>query len=163
MRETIRRAIAARTPDVPVKASTMSEAIEVTTASARLQTYLLVAFATVALALALTGVYGVIAYTVSQRVPELGVRVALGATPADIRALVFGEGAKLATLGLAIGLGLALLSGKALQGALFGVTPRDPVILVAVSVTVLAATLAACYVPVRRAVRVDPVVALRAE
>jgi putative ABC transport system permease protein len=103
------------------------------------------------------------AYMVNQRVPELGVRIALGATPGDIRSLVLGDGAKLAALGLAAGLTLALLSGKALQGLLFGVTPRDPLILALVTITVAVATLAACYIPVRRAVRVDPMVALRAE
>jgi ABC-type antimicrobial peptide transport system permease subunit len=117
----------------------------------------------VALALALAGVYGVMAYTVSQRVPELGVRIALGATPEDIRALIFGQGAKLAAGGLSIGLVLALLSGKLLQGLLFGVTPRDPAILAAVIGVVAIATMAACYIPVRRAVRVDPMVALRAD
>jgi ABC-type antimicrobial peptide transport system permease subunit len=113
--------------------------------------------------LALAGVYGVMAYTVSQRVPEIGVRIALGATPENIRALVFGQGAKLAGGGLAIGLALALLSGRLLQGLLFGVTARDPWILAGVTVAVAVATLAACYIPVRRAVRVDPMVALRAE
>jgi putative ABC transport system permease protein len=77
--------------------------------------------------------------------------------------LIFGHGAKLTAAGLAIGLGLALIAGRALQGLLFGVTARDPVIFTAVIVTVATATLAACYVPVRRAVRVDPMVALRAE
>jgi predicted permease len=161
--DTIRRRIADRNPDVPVKPSTMAETIGVATAGPRFQTFLIVTFAVVALTLSLAGVYGVMAYSVSQRVPELGVRIALGATPADIRGLVLGQGARLAALGLSAGIGLALLSGKALQGLLFGVTARDPAILVLVSVTVAVATLAACYIPVRRAVRVDPMVALRAE
>jgi len=161
--DTIRRRISQRNPDVPVKASTMVQTLEASTSDARFQTFLLVVFAGVALLLALAGVYGVMAYTVSQRVPELGVRIALGATPGDIRGLVFGEGAKLAGAGLAAGVGLALLSGRILQGLLFGVTPRDPVILGLVIAAVALATFAACYVPVRRAVRVDPMVALRAE
>ena len=161
--DTIRRRISQRNPDVPVKASTMVQTLEASTSGTRFQTFLLVVFAAVALLLALAGVYGVMAYTVSQRVPELGVRIALGATPQDIRRLVFGEGAKLPGAGLVVGVGLALLSERVLQGLLFGVTPRDPVILFAVIVAVAAATLAACYVPVRRAVRVDPMVALRAE
>ena len=161
--DTMRRKINARNPDVPVKASTMELTLDTASATPRFQTFLLMVFAGVALALALAGVYGVMAYTVSQRVPELGVRIALGATPDDIRALIFGQGAKLAAGGLSIGLVLALLSGKLLQGLLFGVTPRDPVILAAVIGVVAIATMAACYIPVRRAVRVDPMVALRAD
>jgi putative ABC transport system permease protein len=100
---------------------------------------------------------------VSQRIPELGVRIALGATPENIRGLILGQGAALAGAGLALGIALALLSGRLLQGFLFGVTATDPIVLAAVVLTVAAATLGACYVPVRRAVRVDPMVALRAE
>jgi predicted permease len=161
--DTMRRKIGERNADVPVRVSTMEQAMGKATAGSRFQTFLLVAFAGIALVLALAGVYGVMAYTVSQRVPELGVRIALGATPGDIRGLVLGQGAILAAAGLAVGLTLALLSGRALEGLLFGVTARDPVILVLVTVTVAWATLAACYIPVRRAVRVDPMVALRAE
>ena len=141
----------------------MDATLDAATATPRFQTFLLVAFAGVALLLALAGVYGVMAYTVSQRVPELGVRIALGASPRDIRALVIGQGMRLAGAGLVIGLVLALASGRILQGFLFGVTAHDPMILLAVSITVAVATLAACYIPVRRAVRVDPMVALRAE
>ena len=161
--DTMRRKITARNPDVPVKATTMESTLTLASATPRFRTFLLVVFAGVALALALAGVYGVMAYSVGQRVPELGVRIALGASPRDIRRLIFGHGARLTAAGLAIGLGIALISGRALEGLLFGVTARDPVILAAVIVTVATATLAACYVPVRRAVRVDPMVALRAE
>ena len=129
----------------------------------RFRTYLLVVFAAVALVLALAGVYGVMAYTVSQRVPELGVRIALGATPESIMGLVLGQGAKLALAGLALGIALALASGRALEGLLFGVTPRDPLILAAVTAVVALAALGACYIPGRRAVRIDPISALRAE
>jgi putative ABC transport system permease protein len=103
------------------------------------------------------------AYSVSQRVPELGVRIALGATPEHIRALVFAHGAKLAAGGLAVGVGLSFLTGRILQGFLFNVTATDPRVYAAVCAAAAVATLAACYVPVRRAVRVDPMVALRAE
>jgi predicted permease len=161
--DTMRRKIGARNPDVPVKASTMELTLGTASATPRFQTFLLIVFAGVALALALAGVYGVMAYTVGQRVPELGLRIALGATPEDIRALIFGQGAKLAAGGLVIGIALALVSGKLLEGLLFNVTPRDPVILGAVVAAVSVATMAACYLPMRRAVRVDPMVALRAE
>ena len=161
--DTARRKISERNPDVPMRASTMEGTLEASSATPRFQTFLLVVFAAVALLLALAGVYGVMAYTVSQRVPELGVRIALGATPENIRGLVFGHGARLAGAGLVLGIALALLSGRLLQGFLFGVTASDPRVLAAVTVVVAFATLAACYVPVRRAVRVDPMVALRAE
>ena len=101
--------------------------------------------------------------SVSQRLPELGVRVALGATPQHVMRLVLGYGAKLAAAGLVIGLALSIAAGRLLQGLLFNVTPRDPVMLALVTTTVALATLAACYVPGRRAVRVDPMLALRSE
>jgi putative ABC transport system permease protein len=161
--DTMRRKIAERNADVPVRVSTMESTLETASAAPRFQTFLLIVFAGVALLLALAGVYGVMAYTVSQRIPELGVRIALGATPQNIRALILGQGAALAAAGVALGVGLALLSGRALQGLLFGVSASDPVVLGAVVGSVALATLAACYMPVRRAVRVDPMVALRAE
>ena len=161
--ETMSRKIRERNPDVPVRATTMEGTLETASATPRFRTFLLAVFAGVALLLALAGVYGVMAYSVSQRVPELGVRIALGATPENIMRLVVGQGAKLAAAGLAVGLALALLVGRLLQGVLFGVTPRDPMILTLVVAVVAVATLAACYIPGRRAVRVDPMLALRAE
>ena len=161
--DVMRRKISERNPDVPVRESTMESTLETASAAPRFQTFLLVLFAGVALLLALAGVYGVMAYTVGQRIPELGVRIALGATPENIRMLILRQGATLAGCGLVLGLGLALLSGRVLQGFLFGVTATDPVVLAGVIGAVAVATLAACYIPVRRAVRVDPMVALRAE
>jgi predicted permease len=161
--ETISRKIRERNPDVPVRATTMEETLERASATPRFRTFLLVVFAAVALLLALAGVYGVMAYTVSQRISELGVRIALGATSENIMRLIVGQGAKLAGAGLLVGVGLALMAGRALEGLLFGVTPRDPLMLALVTVAVAATTLAACYVPGRRAVRVDPMLALRAE
>ena len=161
--DTMRRKISARNADVPVRATTMTSTIDTASAGARFQTFLLVVFASIALALALAGVYGVMSYMVSQRIPELGVRIALGAAPDDILGLVIGEGARLAAAGLAIGIGLALAFGRVLEGLLFGVTARDPLILASVVAVVALATVAACYVPARRAVKVDPMIALRAE
>jgi predicted permease len=161
--EMIRRKITARNPDVPVKATTMEDTLDVAAATPRFRTFLLVVFAGVALLLALAGIYGVMAYTVSQRVPELGVRIALGATPQHIMGLIMGHGARLAMIGLVLGLALALASGRILEGLLFGISPRDPIILIAVTAVVAAATLAACYIPGRRAVRVDPMIAMRSE
>jgi putative ABC transport system permease protein len=161
--ETISRKIRERNPDVPVRASTMQGTLDTASATPRFRTFLLGVFAGVALLLAVAGVYGVMSYTVNQRIPELGVRIALGATPDSVMRLILWHGAKLAAAGLALGLVLALLAGRALQGLLFGVTPRDPAILALVSVGVAFATLVACYIPGRRAVRVDPMLALRAE
>jgi predicted permease len=161
--EGIRRRITTMNPDVPVKASTMEDKLDIAAATPRFRTFLLMVFAAVALLLALAGVYGVMAYTVSQRVPELGVRIALGATPGHIMGLILGHGARLAVVGLALGIALALVSGRILEGLLFGVTPRDPVILAAVTFVVAIATFVACYIPGRRAVRIDPMSAMRAE
>ena len=161
--ETMRRKISERNPEVPVRASTMEATLDTAAAAARFQTFLLIVFAGVALLLALAGVYGVMSYTVSQRIPELGVRIALGATPESILRLILGHGAALAGAGLALGITLALLSGRVLRGFLFGVSATDPLVLGSVVAGVAAATLIACYVPVSRAVRVDPMVALRAE
>jgi predicted permease len=161
--ETLRRKIRERNPDVPVKAETMETTLESASATPRFRTFLLAVFAAVALLLAVAGVYGVMAYTVSQRVPEIGVRVALGATPGNIMALVVGQGLKLAAAGLALGIVLALATAQLLTGLLFGVTPRDPAILIAVVVLVAAAAVAACYIPGRRALSVEPMVALRSE
>ena len=161
--ETMSRKIRERNPDVPVRVSTMEGTLETASATPRFRTFLLVVFASVALLLALAGVYGVMAYTVSQRLSELGVRIALGATPRHIMQLVVGYGARLAAAGLVAGLLLSLAAGRLLQGLLFNVTPRDPMMLALVTVAVAVATLAACYIPGRRAVAVDPMIALRAE
>ena len=161
--ETITRKIRERNADVPVKVTTMEATIDSAAATPRFRTLLLVTFAVIALLLALAGVYAVMAYSVNQRLPELGVRVALGASPSNIMTLVLGHGARLAAAGLTIGVGLSLLAGRALQNLLFGVTPWDPLMLAVVPVAVAVATAAACYIPGRRAVRVDPMVALRTE
>ena len=161
--ETIRRRIASRNPDVPVKVSTMEGTLETASETPRFRTVLLVSFAGVALVLAVAGIYGVLSYVVTQRIPELGVRIALGAAPSSILALVLRQGATLAAIGLAVGLALSLVLVRFLDGMLFGVTPRDPWIFVTVTLAVAVVTVAACLIPGRRAVRVDPMVALRAE
>ena len=124
---------------------------------------LLAAFALVALALAAVGVYGVMSYTVGERIPEVGVRLAIGASPADIVRLILGEGLALGAAGIAIGLVLTAAGAGALGTLLYEVPPRDPVSLGAVAALLLLATLAAAWLPARRAARTDPLKALRAE
>jgi putative ABC transport system permease protein len=124
---------------------------------------LLVAFAAVALILATVGLYGVISYGVTQRTREIGVRVALGAEPSAVARLVIGNGLRLATLGVVIGAAGAIAATRALSGMLFGVSASDPWTFAAITVVVAAVALLASYLPARRAVRIDPVEALRAE
>jgi putative ABC transport system permease protein len=160
---TAARQIRSQTPEVPVRIETMEMTMATATAAPRFRTVLLVVFAAVALLLALAGVYGVMAYTVSQRVPEIGLRVALGASPSDVIGLVLREGALLIVIGLAVGAALSFAGARFISGLLFGVSARDPMVFVAVSVIVAMAAMAACLVPGRRALRVDPLLALRSE
>jgi putative ABC transport system permease protein len=132
-------------------------------APARFAMALLLAFAVIALVLSAVGLYGVIAYSVTQRTREIGVRVALGADSRSVERLVVGAGLQLTAVGVIIGLGAALASTRLLSGLLYGVTPADPVSFVAIGVLVVAIALLASWLPARRAVRIDPVTALRAE
>jgi putative ABC transport system permease protein len=152
-----------RNPQVPVRVETMEMTMETATAAPRFRTVLLIVFASVALLLAIAGVYGVMAYTVNQRVPEIGLRVALGASPRDVIALVLREGGVLIVIGLVAGTGLSLAGARFISGLLFNVSARDPLVFVAVAAIVATAALAACLVPGRRALKVDPLLALRAE
>jgi putative ABC transport system permease protein len=143
--------------------ATMDELVSNSVAQPRLNLSLLVAFAALALVLAAVGVYGVMAYTVTQRTQEFGIRMALGASSTNVLKQVFLEGGRLAALGLAFGLIAALALTRLMSSLLFDVRPSDPLTLV-VAVAVLAfVALAACYIPARRATRVDPLVALRYE
>jgi predicted permease len=132
-------------------------------AARRLTMILLAVFAGLALALACIGIYGVIGYLVGQRTQEIGVRMALGAHRADILRLVLGEGAKMAVAGAVIGCAAALALTRLMANELFGVTAHDPLTFGIVALVLVFVALAACYIPARRAMRVDPIVALRYE
>ncbi len=120
-------------------------------------------FAGVALLLALAGIYGVQAYSVTQRTAEIGVRVALGATPKRVLGLIISSGMRQALLGMGIGLVGALGLSRLMSSLLFGIAPSDPATYVGVAFLLAAAALVSCYIPPRRALRVDPVSALRQE
>jgi predicted permease len=129
----------------------------------RMGAALLSIFGGLALLLAMVGVYGVISYSVSQRTQEIGVRMALGAQARDVRSLILRQGMVLALAGGVTGLVASALAGRLVSGLLYGISPTDPLILTVVAVTLLLVAFVACYVPARRATRVDPLVALRTE
>ena len=160
----IRAAIRSIDPEQPVTGpSPAGELVAGAVARQRFGMLLLLAFGGLALLLAAVGVYGVMAYAVSQRTRELGIRLALGARPGAVRALVLGEGMLLAGLGIGFGLAGALVLGRLLVGMLYGVQPTDPRVLAAVCLLLATASVVACVVPAVRATRVNPVDALRSE
>ena len=160
----IRSAVASVDPTVPVKAiRPLSDLIDNSAARARFTMLLLATFATVAMTLGAVGVYGVVAYAVTRRTREIGVRMALGARASDVLGMVLREGGLLAGVGVALGIVGALAASRLLAGFLFGVTPNDLSVFVAVPAVLGLVALGACALPARRAARVDPVTALRSE
>jgi ABC-type antimicrobial peptide transport system permease subunit len=142
---------------------TMEDLVGRSIAGRRFTMVLLASFAAVALVLAAIGVYGVLAYVVSQRTQEIGVRLAIGATPADVARLFLREGVTLALVGLVCGLVGAVAAARALTTLVFGVTTTDPVTFGVVAAALAVVALVASYVPARRAARVDPMTALRTD
>jgi len=120
-----------------------------------------VVFAFAALLLAVAGVYGVVAYGVAQRTREIGMRIALGANSADVLRLILRQGLTTTLIGVAIGVAGSLATARTIQSLLFGVKPTDPLTFIAVAATLVGVAALACYVPARRATKVDPIVALR--
>jgi putative ABC transport system permease protein len=141
----------------------MDEIVGETIVLQRLEMVLLAAFSLVALALASLGVYGVLSYLVAQRTGEIGIRMALGASPDSVLRLVVGQGLALAGTGIALGLAGAVSLTRLLAGLLYGVRPIDPVTFAGVPLLLAISVMLASYVPARRATRLDPVAALRCE
>jgi len=157
----IQRKVRARSAEVPVKFTSMEDLLAENTAAPRFRTLLLGVFAAIAVCLAMAGVYGVVAYTVGQRASEIGLRMALGAGRGDVLRLIVGRGMALTGIGLAAGLIAAVAATRLVASMLFEVKPDDPATYLGVAALLGAVSLAACYIPARRAARVDPASALR--
>jgi putative ABC transport system permease protein len=159
-----RAAVRAVDPNLGVsEVATMERVLADSTSDRRLNMLLFAMLGGLALALATVGVYGVIAYSVTQRTHEIGVRMAIGARPADVMRMVLDEGGRLALAGVALGSAIAIAGTRLIRGLLFNVSATDPVTFAVVAVGLLAVALLASYIPARRATAVDPMVALRGE
>jgi putative ABC transport system permease protein len=164
MGATLRHIVQELAPDVPVsEVRRMRTVVSEAASSPASTTFLFTAFAGVALALGMVGIYGVLAYLVSKRAREMGIRMALGAQRRDVLWLVMKEGAKFCVGGITLGLVGAFVLTRLLASQLYGVSPMDPMTFTAVAIVMALVTMAACYIPARRAMRVDPLVALRYE
>ena len=162
--DSVRRAVAEIDPrEVIYNVRTMDEVVSSSFAARRLSMLLLSVFAALALVLACVGIYGVISYLVSQRTHEIGVRMALGAERGDVLRLVLGHGARMAVVGVLIGVGAALGLTRLMANQLFGVSAYDPLTFAAVALLLIVVAVAACYIPARRAMSVNPMIALRHE
>jgi putative ABC transport system permease protein len=164
MADAVRQQIWSVDKNAPIAdVKTMDAILSESVAAPRFRALLLGAFGALGLLLAMVGIFGVISYAVTQRTREIGVRMALGAQPRDVLRLVLGEGMLLAAIGILAGAAGALALTKLLESLLYEIKPRDPATFIAVAIAVAAAAALACYVPARRAMRVDPIVALRYE
>jgi putative ABC transport system permease protein len=164
MTSSVRGELRTLDPSLPIyNVHAMQDLIYGSVAQPRFRTLLIGLFAVLALVLAALGLYGVVAYSVSQRTTELGIRMALGAEPRSVLRLVVFHAARLALIGLAIGVAVSLAGGRLISRFLFGVSPADPITLGAASLVILLVALTAAFVPALRAARIDPATALRAE
>ncbi len=162
--EEVRAMVQSVDPELPVYgAQTLNDAVTASLEQRRFSMDIVAAFAVTALLLAALGIYGVISYIVNERTHEIGIRLALGAQPADILKMVLRQGLSLAIAGAAVGLLGALIVARLMAGLLYGVRPTDPLTFAGVALLLIGVALLACYIPARRAMRVDPMVALRYE
>ena len=160
----MRNAVTQLDPDQPVAdVRPMQEVVELAVAGTRFNAVLLVTFAAIAFVLASVGIYGVISYDVSRRTNEIGIRMALGAQPEDVRALIMGQGARLAVYGIVAGWIGAVVLTRWMGSMLYGVSPTDAWTFGAISILLAVVALTASFLPSRRAMALDPVVALRHE
>ena len=150
-------------PEIPPKFRTFPQVYSASLGSRRFNLVLIAFFGIIALLLATAGVFGVMAYSVSRRTREIGVRIAVGATYRDVVAMILGQGMRTIAIGVVVGLVGSLALTRTLQSLLFGVTATDPLTFAAVVLLLIAVALLACYIPARRATEIDPVVALRSE
>ena len=160
----MRRAVAAIDPEQPIRGEQLLEAaIARSLAPQRFVTTLLLLFAVLALVLAMVGIYGVMSYAVTQRTQEIGIRIALGAQTSDVLKLIVRQGLILALIGVAMGVGAAWGLTRLMASLLYGVSATDPMTFVVIALLLTIVALPACYLPARRATKVDPMVALRYE
>jgi len=163
LRSAVRESVLALDKSMLAEVATISESLELALLPARIAVSLLGAMGLLGLSLALVGIYGVISYAVSQRTSEIGLRMALGAQSGDIFRLVTGQGMKLTLLGVGLGAAAAMALTRFLTSLLVGVSPTDPLTFAALAALFSSAALLACYIPARRAMKVDPMVALRVD
>jgi ABC-type antimicrobial peptide transport system permease subunit len=160
----VQEAVHSVDPDLPVaNFATLTTLVDTSLTEERFAMLLLSAFGMLALILSAIGMYGVISYSVMQRTPEIGIRIALGARREQILAMVLGQGCRLACAGIAIGLIAALTTTRLMARFLYGVQPTDPATFAAVSLLLVAVAVLACYAPARKAMKVNPMIALRYE
>jgi putative ABC transport system permease protein len=160
----IREAVRSIDKNLPVTdIEPLNDALGKSISQERFRTFLLGSFSAIALVLAAVGIFGVMSYSASQRTREIGIRMALGAGRGEVLRLILGQGMKLALFGLGIGVVAALLLTRLMSSLLYSVSATDPVTFASVTIILLSVALTACYIPARRAMRVDPMVALRHE
>jgi putative ABC transport system permease protein len=158
----VRQAVWSLDKDLPVaNAQTMEDLLSESVARPRFRTFVFLVLGTLAIVLAVTGIYGVISYLVSQRTREIGIRVALGAQRRTVVNLIIRQGMSLALVGAAIGLIAAFVLTRLMTGLLYGVEATDPLTFASITILLLLVSLSACWIPARRAAKVDPLLALR--
>jgi len=157
----VRNEVQQLAPHMPIYTATLTERLAIPLMPVRIAAALLGIFGLLALVLAAIGIYGVMSYAVSRRTHEIGVRMALGAQPSDVLRLAIRQGMMLAVLGVVIGLAVALALTQSAKSLLFGVSATDPLTYIGVAALLLGVALLACYIPARRATKINPMVALR--